>query len=194
MIAQVQGMMGRGVSVLLAWVVLAGTVGAAHQAAVPAVQQTLQVTPLTRDGSVLVSFKLADAFTDDLRAAIQSGMTITFLYDVELKRGASLWLDRTIGTVTISASVKFDNLTRRYYVTIAKEGRIDSTEPTDSEATARRWLTEFNRLPLFSSAGLEANGEYYVRVRARTTPKSASFVWPWASHDVTGNAKFTFLR
>jgi len=184
----------RGAIVILVWLASAGAVGATRQAPVAGGQQTLQVTPLTRDGSVLVSFRLADAFTDDLRAAIQSGMTITFVYDVELKRGAAMWLDRTIGTVTVSASVKFDNLTRRYYVTIAKDGSIDSTEATDSEATARRWLTEFNRLPLFSSAGLEANGEYYLRVRARTTPKSAPFVWPWDRHDVTGNAKFTFLK
>src|SRR5262245_6425929 len=178
----------RGVTVLLAWVVLTAAAPARQAPAVPSVQQTLTVTPLTRDGNVLVSFRLADAFTEELRAAIQSGMMITFLYDVELKRGAALWVDRSIATATISASVKFDTLTRRYAVTIAQDGRIDTSETTELELRARQWLTEFNRLPLFSSRLLEPNGEYYVRVRARTTPKSASFLWPWDRHDVIGNA------
>src|SRR5262245_4489986 len=34
--------------------------------------QILQVTPLPRDGEVLVSFKLDEAMTDDIKAAIQS--------------------------------------------------------------------------------------------------------------------------
>jgi hypothetical protein len=177
-------MMRRAVLILLCWAAWPAFAGA----------QTLVVKPLTRDGNVLVSFELADVFTDGLRTAIQSGLTITFVYDVELKRGTSMWLDRTLATATVTASVRFDNLTRRYSVTLAEDGRIDRSDTTDQEDVARRWLTEFNRLPLFSSAGLEANGEYYLRVRARTTPKSAAFVWPWDRHDVSGNATFTFLK
>lgn len=179
-------MMKRPVSSLLCWIALG--------AALAAQQQTLQVTPLTRDGRVHVSFKLADAFSDDLRTAIHSGLTVTFVYDVALRRGATLWLDRTIAAATVSASVRYDNLTQRYSITLAQDGRIDRSEKTDREDVARAWLTDFRRLPLFSSASLEANAEYYVIVRARTTPKSAPFVWPWDRHDVMGNAKFTFLR
>ena len=43
--------------------------------------QSMQVTPLARDGRVLVSFRLSDAFNEDVRAAIHSGLTITFVYD-----------------------------------------------------------------------------------------------------------------
>ena len=66
----------------------------------------MQVTPLARDGRVLVTFRLSDAFTEEIRAAIHSGMRITFVYDVELKRGTSLWLDRTIATATVMATVR----------------------------------------------------------------------------------------
>ena len=60
--------------------------------------QTIQVTPLTRDDRVLVTFRLSDVFNEDVRSAIHSGLTITFIYDVELRRGASLWLDRTMAS------------------------------------------------------------------------------------------------
>jgi hypothetical protein len=39
---------------------------------------------------------------------------------------------------------------------------------------------------------LEANGEYYVRVRARTRPHNGWFAWP-LSESVLGHAKFTFV-
>ena len=37
-----------------------------------------------------------DVFTEDVRAAMHSGMRITFIYDVELARSTALWVDRTL--------------------------------------------------------------------------------------------------
>ena len=157
--------------------------------------QAIQVTPIVRDGRVLVSFKLSDAFNnEEIRAAIHSGLTITFVYDVDLRRGAAAWVDRTIDSATLSAGVQYDNLARRYHVTRRADGRLEDTKTIDREDLARRWLTEFDRLNLFSSERLEQNVEYYVRVRARTTPRNTTFVWPWQITDVAGLAKFTFLR
>jgi len=160
----------------------------------PGLAQTIQVTPLTRDDRVLVTFHLTDAFNDDVRAAIHSGLTITFIYDVELRRGASLWIDRTMASATVTAAVRYDNLTRRYHVTRRWDGRMERVEVLDREEDVRDWLTSFDKLSLFSNATLEPNAEYYLRVRARTTPRNATFVWPWQNSDVAGLAKFTFLR
>ena len=156
--------------------------------------QTIQVTPLTRDDRVLVTFRLSDAFNNEVLSAVHSGITITFIYDVELKRGASLWIDRTMASSTVSAGVRYDNLTRRYHVTRRWDGRMDRVEVLEREEDVRDWLTSFDKLPLFSNATLEPNAEYYLRVRARTTPRNATFVWPWQHSDVAGFAKFTFLR
>jgi hypothetical protein len=158
-----------------------------------AAAQSIQVTPLTRDDRVLVSFKLSNVFSDDVRTAIHSGVTITFAYDVQLRRGATLWLDRTIEASTVTATIKYDPVTRKYLVTRTADGRLDRVETLDREDVARGWLTEFERLPLFSSRSLEANAEYYVRVRAHTSPRNAAFVWPWGS-DIAGLAKFTFIK
>jgi hypothetical protein len=120
-------------------------------------------------------------------------VTITFAYDVQLRRGATLWLDRTIEASSVTATVKYDPVTRKYLVTRTADGRLDRVETLDREEIARQWLTEFERLPLFSSRTLEANAEYYVRVRAHTSPRNAAFVWPWGS-DIAGLAKFTFIK
>jgi hypothetical protein len=124
---------------------------------------------------------------------MHSGLRITFIYDIELKRSTALWVDRTIATATVSATVEYDILTRRYLATRSEDGRMGKAETIEREDVARAWLTEFDKIPIFSSAPLEPNSEYYVRVRAHTTPRNASFVWPWEG-GIAGLAKFTFLR
>ena len=162
---------------------------------VSAFEQSLQVIPLPRDGEVLVSFKLGEALTDDIRAAIHSGLTISFHYKVDLRRGSAAWFDRTIASAVVTATVRYDNLTRKYHVTRLIDGLIDVADQIDREEVAWAWLTtHFDRLSLFRTVALERNGEYYVRVRAHTTPRNASFVWPWQREDVVGLAKFTFVR
>ena len=158
-------------------------------------EQALQVAPLPRDGKVLVSFKLNQELTDDIRAKIHSGMLVSFIYKVDLRRQSWGWIDRKLASAVVKATVRYDTLTRRYHVARAIDGRIGAAETTDSEDVAWAWLTtEFERLPLFSSVRLESNGEYYVRVSAHAAPRNASFVWPWQGDDVVGFMKFTLIR
>ena len=157
--------------------------------------QTLHVAPLARDGELLVSFKLAQELTPDLRKAIHSGLTVRFVYKVDLKRSSAGWIDRTMGSAEVMASVRYDNLTRRYHLSKVVDGRIELAETTDREDVAWAWVTtQFEKMPLFRGVRLEPNADYYVRVRAHTTPRNAKFVWPWQGDDVVGFAKFTFIR
>jgi hypothetical protein len=157
--------------------------------------QILQVAPLARGDEVLVSFKLAQEPTEEVRSAIHSGLTVSLVYKVDLRRSSAVWFDRTIASTVVTATVRFDNLTRKYAVTRAVDGRIDKAESMEREDAAWAWLTDqFERMPLFRSESLEVNAEYYVRVRAHTTPRIMSFVWPWQADDVVGLAKFTFMR
>ena len=157
--------------------------------------QILQVAPLARGDEVLVSFKLAQEPTEEVRSAIHSGLTVSLVYKIDLRRSSAVWFDRTIASTVVTATVRFDNLTRKYAVTRAVDGRIDKAESMEREDAAWAWLTDqFERMPLFRSESLEVNAEYYVRVRAHTTPRIMSFVWPWQADDVVGLAKFTFMR
>jgi len=167
---------------------------AAVQAQAPAPEQTpeVSVTPIARDGQVLVSFDLTDAFSTDVRDAIQSGLPTTFSYSVDLRRGATLF-DRTVASVTVEASVRFDNLTRRYQISRTVDGRVEDVRPTEDQEAVRRWLTHFEQVPLSNTSALETNGEYYIRVRAHTRPRNTWFFWPWDRSGVFGQAKFTFI-
>jgi hypothetical protein len=161
-------------------------------AAAPAADPDISVTPIARDGQVVVSFDLSDGFTPEVRDAIQSGLATTFSYDVDLRRGATLF-DRTVASVAIIATVRFDNLTRRYQMSRSVDGRVEDARPTEDQEAVRRWMTHFERIPLSTTAALEANGEYFIRVRAHTRPHNAWFFWPWGGA-VLGQAKFTFIQ
>ena len=152
----------------------------------------ISVTPIARDGQVLVSFDLSDGFTADVRDAIQSGLSTTFSYEVELRRGATLF-DRTVASVTVTATVRFDNLTRWYQMSRSFDGRVEDARPSEDQNAVKAWMTHFERIPVSRTSALEANGEYYVRVRAHTRPRNAVFFWPWGG-TVLGHAKFTFIQ
>jgi hypothetical protein len=156
-------------------------------------QEGLRVVPLVREDQVLVTFNLTDGFTDEVRAAIQSGLKTSFTYVVDLRLDVPGWVDRTIGSATAASSVEFDNLTRRYDLVRTVDGRLIESAQTEDEAVVRQWMTSLRQLPLFRTRLLEANREYYVTVRATARPSNGSILWPFGS-SASAQAKFTFVR
>ena len=66
--------------------------------------QSIQVTPLAKDGRILVTLRMNDIFTDDVRAAMHSGLRITFVYDIELKHVVDLMLKVTAEAYSVEAA------------------------------------------------------------------------------------------
>jgi len=151
-----------------------------------------RLIPLVRDGKVLITFQMADGFTEDVRAAIRSGLKTSFTYTVDLRTSVAVWLDRTIASAVVSTSVQYDNLTRRHTVVRMLDGRLQEELVIDSDDQVRQLVTKLDRLPLFHTVDLEPNREYYVRVRAEIRPRNASYVWPWGGA-LSAQAKFTFI-
>jgi hypothetical protein len=158
------------------------------------VADEIQVVELTRDGAVYVSFTFTNGFTDDMRAALRSGLQTAITYDIELRREVPVWFDRTLTSVTVTASAQYDNLTRQHQLSRTIDGRSEEPRVTDDEEHVRQWLTSVERLRLFKTSGLEPNAEYYIQVRARSTPRTNwFFFWPFDRGTATGHARFTFI-
>lgn len=153
----------------------------------------LRIVPLVRDDRVLVTFELTDGFTEEVKAAIRSGLKTTFTYTVDLRLEVPAWVDRTIATAVVANSVEYDNLQRIHTVVRVLDGRVDLQQDVESEASVGQLLTSFQRLPLFRTSVLEPNREYYVRISATARPSNGAFLWPWGS-GTSGQAKFTFIR
>ena len=153
--------------------------------------ENLRIVPTVSDDQVLVSFELADAYTDDVRESISSGLRTTFTYDVELRMVVPVWVDRTIATAVVSTSDQYDTLTRRHSLSRTIDGRVEEALVTENESAVRRWLTALSRLPLCRTSQLDPTRDYYVRIRARVRPRGTSLLG-WAT-SITGQAKFTFV-
>lgn len=156
--------------------------------------EAIRIVPLAHDGRLLVSFEVADGYTDAVRDAIHSGLRTTFTYEVELRLAVPVWLDRTIAATVITNSVEYDNLTRRHTVVRTIDGRTMRNEVTEDEDLVRTLMTILDQEPLFSTSALEPSREYYVRVQATAVrPRNAPFLWPWGGNGQAGQASFTFL-
>ena len=155
----------------------------------------LQVRPLVRDDidQVLVSFQLTDGYTDEVRAAIRSGLKTSFTYTVDLRIDVPGWRDRTIDTATVVSSVEYDNLEKRFTAVRSLNGRDNETISTEDEARVRQFLTNMVRLPLFRTRTLLPNRDYYILVGATARPSNGSLLWPFGS-GTSAQAKFTFIR
>jgi hypothetical protein len=155
--------------------------------------QQVLVTTVLRDGRVHVSSSVTGGLTRDMEQALQSGLTTTFTYEIDLRRAVNTWFDRGIAATTVVTSAQFDTLTGRYQVSRSVDGRIETSYVSQAQTDVAKFMTSFERLPLFSTAGLEANVEYLVRVRLRARPRVYWFPWPFAQDDAVGLARFTFI-
>jgi len=153
----------------------------------------ITVAPIARGDSILVSFSTSRAVTPAVEQAIASGLPTTFTYDVELRRPSMFWFDKLVDSARIAVTVRFEPLTRRYHVTLLQDGRVAEERATDHVEDVRRWVSVFDRLPLFTTRELEEHTDYDVRVRGRTSPRHTWSFWPWARPSAHGSAGFTFL-
>ena len=158
----------------------------------PEADAVIVVEPRPRGDTILVSFQTARAVTPAVARAIESGLPTTFTYDVELRRPSAFWFDKLMASARIAATVRFDPLTRRYHVTLMQDGRVAEERSTDRADDVRRWVSVFERLPLFATRELQQHTAYDVRVRGRTSPRHTWSFWPWARPSAHGSAGFTF--
>jgi hypothetical protein len=186
----------------LLWGLAGAVLAAAGQAPVPPVvvapadigdDAIITVAPMARGDSILVSFSTPRVVTPAAEQAIASGLPTTFTYDVELRRPSLIWFDKLVDSARIAVTVRFDPLTRRYHVTLLQDGRVAEERTTDRAEDVRRWVSVFDRLPLFSTRELQERTSYDVRVRGRTSPRHTWSFWPWARPSAHGSAGFTFL-
>ena len=111
----------RMLAVAIAW-------SAAVAALAAAAAGTIQVTPVVADGRVAASFVARETFDTDAEAIVRTGLLLTFTYNLELRRPSTVWMDRTLGAVTVASTVKYDNLTAVYQVSKIEHGRVSSSE------------------------------------------------------------------
>ena len=111
---------------------------------------------MARDGQVYVSATAPDGLMSDLEEAISSGLATTITYETDLREEVGIWFDRTLASATVSASVQYDTLTRRYQLSRSVDGRLADSRVCEDKADVKRFALGFDRLPLFSTGAPRA--------------------------------------
>lgn len=158
-------------------------------AAVVVSAEAIRITPVVADDKVMATFAVPSVFTSEVREAVQSGMAVTLTFTAELRRTSTLWFDQTLASADVASSVKFDTLTSTYQVSKLRAGAVHWSQQTQKEEEMRLWMTEFERITLQDLRALSANGEYYIRVRARDSLPRGFSLWPFGRPEVSGRAE-----
>ncbi len=155
--------------------------------------EIVELVPVLREEGISVSFRVAEAFDEDIEMAIQSGLPVTFRYQVELKRERRFWMNAAVAVRRITTTVTYDNLTKRYGLTREIDGEMDRTEVVADVQAMRRFMTSFDSLPLFELSLMEPNGQYYLRVKGVMKDKNLFLFIPWDAGTGWAEAHFTYL-
>jgi hypothetical protein len=115
---------------------------------------------------VLASFTLRDAFDRRLEERLESGLPTPVLYRLELARDRKRWWDQTLKRTTLEVMAMYDAVTRAYTVHHKLDGELIESRTVRDHQALEEAMTVVERLPVFSLAGLPAEGRLLVKVQA----------------------------
>ncbi|MFQ5700776.1 MAG: DUF4390 domain-containing protein [Acidobacteriota bacterium] len=134
----------------------------------------------TTSHDIYVSFEVKGAFTEEIRERIDSGLPVTFQYDMEVSRRRAFWFDKTLVRKKITTTVSYDTLTRQYSLSKKMNGEVAETSVAVNDPDMMRWMTHLDRIRLGDPTALGAIGKdsLYVRVKSRLQRKFLFFFIP----------------
>ena len=114
---------------------------------------------------VTVDATLVDGFNDSMLEAIESGVPISFTYEVELRQIIPLWMDSLVSKATIKNTVQYDTLNKVYsFSAIGKN--VKRKVITRDKALFQKLMRRLDHLPIASTYKMNMSEKYYVRIKA----------------------------
>jgi len=126
----------------------------------------------TRD-DLLLYLNLEAAFSEKLNKAILSGVPATFFFLAKLNRVRNMWVDTGIADITVTHTIKYDNLKKEFIV--RRSWRNNEPEITKSFSEAQKWMTEVNSLKIIPLGQLEKGQQYQLRTKAEVSKQTLPF-------------------
>ncbi len=118
------------------------------------------------EGLVLLSADFTLSLTETLRDAVNRGLPLYFLTELQILRGRWYWFDETVITTEIEWRLSYHALTRQFRV--ASSGRSDSFGSLEEALAAMSSVKRWSVAPLSRFDPLSAY-EAWVRMRLDTT-------------------------
>jgi hypothetical protein len=149
------GLIRRAALVSVLFLALAPTIGVADSRAT---EPSIELGEVRLDGPRLsVSFQVSSALTGETLERLQAGLTLTYRHRVQVttRRWMPLWPARTLASLVIDTTARYDSLIRQFELTRAIRVRGLEQQPalheqsahTESTDEMTRWMTQFHDLP-----------------------------------------------
>ncbi len=152
---------------LLSWVALILAVFTpAESLAVPKAELSLG-EPYCREERFFIDVTLTAMFTEDILAALESGLPATLIFDWQVRRQRSGWWDDEIAAGDIDWRILFDVLEERYDVFDHAGRRIATCRDVGE---VELLLCRGRSIALVNLAKLKSRHRYHVEVVARVEP------------------------
>lgn len=123
----------------------------------------------TRD-DLLLYLNLEGAFSEKLKKGILSGLPATFSFLTKLNRIRNMWFDLDIADITVTHTIKYDNLKKEF--TVSRSWKNNEAEVTKSFSEAQKWMTEVNSLKIIPLGQLEKGQQYQLRTKAEVSKQT----------------------
>jgi len=118
----------------------------------------------TRD-DLLVYLTIEGAFQEKLKDAILSGVPTTFTFFLTLHRSRGLWFSKEIMDISVTHTVKYDNLKKEFSVSRSYAGNEPVVTPSFDEA--KKLMSEIDGLKIVPLNQLEKGKKYQIRAKAQ---------------------------
>lgn len=123
---------------------------------------------------VLVDALLIGAFTEDIIEAVESGVPLSFTFDIELVQKVDVLPDKTVSHNSVVNTVLFDSLKGVY--TFTSKGRgVKRKVVTKKPKRIQELMLTLKDIPLAPVHKLDNDVQYFVRVRAEMEAEGFGF-------------------
>jgi len=119
----------------------------------------------TKGKTVVMNARLVDGFTKSIQEAIESGVTMTFTYQIELRKENILLNDSLISSNTVQHTAKYDSLKKVYRFSAFGKG-VKRKITTRNRENYQKLMLTLKNIPIASIRRLDPNEKYYIRVKA----------------------------
>ena len=126
----------------------------------------------TRD-DLLLYLTVEGAFREKMENAIISGVPASFSFFINLYRSRTFWMDKTIASIKVTHTIKYNNLKKEYV--IKRSWEKDKAIITQSLDEAKQKMTEVDSLKIIALSKLVKGKQYQIRAKAELSKLTLPF-------------------
>ena len=124
-----------------------------------------QVNLNTDKEVITLNADLIDAFNEKISEAIESGVAMTFTYEIEFLKHSSVFGDEVISENTVTHTVQYDTLKKIYQ--FSSQGKnVNRKIATKSAEKYQELMLSLKDIPVAHIFKLDPEEKYYARVKA----------------------------